>query len=220
MQINIGPINVNLWFLGIFGAAVGAIGLAIGLYQKRRRREYEIAQEYSELVRHRATMWTALHDAYQRFLKARDSAPDKLEDLVRAAGMPPDVGNRGGRDLIKWPEEHAENLQGQQKTLWEFATLVYPARDGRTGEITDHSIVAPAMAIDFHKARGALAHFWNRAGRALAPSYFAKHYQSAAHDLLLLSWFDIALKQWTGDPDEGKVFLFKIAQAVMGDVLD
>lgn len=177
--------------------------------------EYDIRKEYAELTPNRGVMWGPLNEAYGRFRKGTPDTPAALAELLHASGMPPDVGARNGRDLIDWPSEHAAELQGLQKTLWQFVTLVYPPRDGRSGDVTDHTFIDKKDASSFHRARGALAHFWNRAGKRLPVSFFAENYQSAFNDLIVLSWFDVALKQWTHDPDEGKVHLFRIAHAVV-----
>jgi len=209
----VGPITVNLTFLGVATAVVAAVGVWLRYRHTRHKREYEIDQEYSGLKQAREMLWTAVHEAYPRFQSGHTSAPQRLDDLLAIVGMPPDVGERGGRDLLLWPTEHAQTLNHDQRKLWEFVSLVYPPRDGRAGKITDHSIVSTSIAEAFHEARGKLAHFWNRAARDVPVTFLARQYQSALPDLILLSWFDIALKQWTRDPDEGKVFLFKLGHA-------
>jgi hypothetical protein len=157
-------------------------------------------------------MWTAVRETYQRFRANHTTAPNEIEDLIATVKMPPDVGDRKGSDLILWPVEHAGSLNHDQRLL--IVSLVYPPRNDRPGKITDYTFIAAHVAIDFHQARGKLAHFWSRAPRNVDTSHFVRHYQSALPDLVLLSWFDIALKQWTRDPDEGKVFVFKVAHAI------
>ncbi len=210
--------DIGLKGWSIIGPLAVALGAAAWLFIRywftKRKRQHEIAQEYSDLSASRGTMWEIARDTYARFRATRPFAPAELQHLLTAVGMPPDVGNRRGRDLVLWPSEHVADLNHDQRLLFEFASLVYPPRQGRSGEVTDYSFVDPGKAVTFHSARGKLAHFWDRAGRAVSVRFFCKYYQSALDDLILLSWFDIALKQWTGDKDEGKVDMFTIGNAV------
>lgn len=127
--------------------------------------------------------------------------------------MPPDVGDRRGRDLIKWPEEHERRLDAKQRLLWDFCCSVYPARQSREGEVTAHSPFESTRVHEFQEARGHLAHFWDRAARTLSPTYLAREYHSARLDFVLLSWLDIALKQQTHDEGQGKIGLFQVGNA-------
>lgn len=205
----------NWSIIGPLAVALGAAAwLVIRYLFARRKAEHEIAQEYSSMKDARETMWRVLREAYGRFRAMHPSAPVELQHLLTSVGMPPDVGKRTGRDLILWPLEHVPSLTPDERLLWEFVSLVYPPRNGRSGDVTDYSFVEPTHAVSFHSARGKLAHFWSRAGRLVRPQFFVCHYQSALDDLILLSWFDIALKQWTLDKDEGKVAMFKIGNAI------
>ena len=75
----------------------------------------------------------------------------------------------------------------------------------------DHSIICDSLRDDFHKSRNHLARFWDVSGRTVSIRVLAKRYQSAKLDFLILSWFDIALKQWTQDQGEGNQVLYRLA---------
>ena len=94
IDINIGPITINLMFLGIAAGVVAVIGLVIRAFRARRRREHGIAQEYAGLTNNRETMWTAVREAYEQFRSTRQYAPTQIEDLLAIVGPPPDVGDR------------------------------------------------------------------------------------------------------------------------------
>lgn len=197
------------------GAIAAWIGSAVVLLAERRRRQEraaEMAQKYSELAGDRETFWTALRDAYSRYRQSCPHAPEQLESLIRAAGVPHDLAPRKGRDLRQWPAENAGKLGPDQRIIWEFVSIVYPARQGRQGYVSDYSFITLANAKAFHQARGNLARFWNAWVPSLSMKYLFKHYTSACDQLAMLSWLEIALIQWTEDQGEGKVALFMLAQ--------
>ena len=110
-----------------------------------------------------------------------------------------------------WASENARNLGPDQRALWEFCSAVYPPRDGKSGLVTDHSLVNKADAPAFHRARGDLARFWNAWVPAIGLRYMTKRFQSARLQVMILSWLEPALVLWTQDDGEGKTNLFKLA---------
>jgi hypothetical protein len=92
---------------------------------------------------------------------------------------------------------------------------VYPARQGRQGQVSDYSFIASANAKPFHEARGNLARFWNAWVPSMSMRYLRKSYTPARDQLVMLAWLEIALVQWTEDPGEGKVALFKLAKELI-----
>jgi len=213
MNIEFGSIAITLSLSGLFTG----LGLCLKKLRKKHQRKSKFRQEYADIANDaRGSLWRAVQEAYQRFKKqeVEQAVPNDLEKLLSDVGMPPDIGGRKGRDLLDWPKEHSAQLDTKQQLLWKFAQLIYPPRGERIGDVTEHTFISNPMAQDFHKARGKLAHFWDRALMDMSLSYFVKHHRAAVHDLILLSWLDIALKQWTGDPDEGKVNMFKIGNAI------
>lgn len=156
-------------------------------------------------------MWSALHEAYNRWKEPYTSAPSELDALVRTVSLPPDVLSRKGRPLVQWPIENETSLSPDQRLLWNFAKAVYPPRQQRQGNVMDYSIICDSFRDDFHKSRNHLARFWDVSGRTVSIRVLAKRYQSAKLDFLILSWLDIALKQWTQDQGEGNQVLYRLA---------
>ena len=137
------------------GAIASWFGATVALLAERRRRREraaEMDQKYNQLADSREIFWTALREAYSRFRQSHSQAPEHLDDLIRACSVPPDLAPRKGRDLRLWPAENASKLCPDQRMLLAFASLVYPARQGRQGQVSDYSFIAPARAKPFHEA--------------------------------------------------------------------
>ncbi len=197
------------------GAVASWFGATVALFaehRRRRERTAEMNQKYNELAGSREIFWTALRKAYSRFRQSHSQVPEHLDGLIRACSVPPDLAPRKGRDLRLWPAENTSKLVPDQRILWAFASLVYPARQGRQGQVSDYSFIAPARAKPFHEARGNLARFWNAWVPSMSMRYLRKHYTSARDQLVMLAWLEISLVQWTEDQGEGNVALFKLAQ--------
>lgn len=202
-----------MW-IPIAGAVVSWVGAIIVLcaeYRRRQERKVEMNQKYNELAVSREIFWTALREAYARFRQEQTQTPDSVEALIQAAGNPIDQLSRNGRDLRLWPAENTSKLGPDQRLLWNFVSLIYPARQGRQGKVSEFSFIAEESSEAFHKARGDLARFWNAWVPSLKMKYFCQRYKAAREQLILLSWLEIALLQWTQDPGEGKTALFKLA---------
>jgi len=180
----------------------------------RDDRTIEMGQKWSELGVKRELFWTALREAYCNFRNDNPYAPESLDALIGAAGAPPDLYPRGGRDLRLWPNENASKLGTDQRLMWEFVSQVYPSQQGQQGKITDYSSISPQLAIQFHEARGAHAHFWKNWASVVSMRYLCRHYASARLQVVLLCWLEIALVHWTQDAGEGKTPLFRFAQKV------
>jgi len=168
-------------------------------------------QKYNDLASSREIFWTALREAYIRFRQEQTQSPVSLEALIQAVGNPIDLLSRKGRDLRLWPAENTSKLGSDQRLLWNFVSLIYPARQDRQGKISNFSFIAKESSEAFHKARGDLARFWNAWVPSLKMRYLCKRYKAAREQLILLCWLEIALLQWTQEPGEGKTALFKLA---------
>lgn len=205
--------------VSVAGALASWIGAAVVIVQTRRSskvHQAEFRQKYNELADSRETFWTILRESYAGFVVSRPDLPKRLEGLVEAAGLPPDLTGRRGRDLRVWPQENLDQLNADQRALWDFVARVYPPRDDRQGKVTDYSIVEPASTAEsFHKARGDLARFWHAWVPLVGMRFALKHYKSAQGLLILLSWLEIALLQWTRDRGTGKNALFQLSQKIV-----
>ena len=180
----------------------------------RQDRAIEMGQKWSALRGKRELFWTTLRDAYGKFRSMSPRAPESLDALITAAGVPPDLYPRNRRDLRHWPNESASKLGPDQRLMWEFVSQVYPPRQGRDGNVTDYSSIGTGRAVLFHEARGAHAHFWKDWAAVMPMSYLCRHYASARLLVILLCWLETALVQWTQDGSEGKTALFRFAQKV------
>jgi hypothetical protein len=176
------------------------------------RSQERFDEKYTELAKSRETFWTLLRHAYSKFSEDHPNAPQPLEALIRAAGVPPDLFPRDGRDLRLWSAENASTLGPDQRLLWAFASLIYVPRENRSGKVTDYSIIPTPEAESFHNARGDLARFWNTWVLSLTMEYLCERYRAATDQLIMLSWLEIALVQWTQDQGEGKTALFRLVQ--------
>lgn len=185
-------------------------------FRRRTERRVEMDQRYADLAASRDTFWTTLREAYAQFRDSHPQAPENLENLIIAAGLPPDVVPRNGRDLRLWPTEHVHELGPDQRLLWGFSSQVYPSRENRQGRVTDFSLIARPQAEAFHSARGGLARFWHTWVPSMKMKYLCERHTSAKDQLILLTWLEIALTQWTNDGGEGKVPLFRLAKELVG----
>ena len=199
---------VGAWPAAI-AAWLGAIAAWTAERRRRRERLTDMARDYDRLRAGRRLFWTALRGAYSEFWKLHQYSPQELDHLIDAGGMPPDVLSRKGRSLRLWPAENKRRLGPDQRLLCEFAALVYPDRQGRKGDVMDHSIIRDP---DFHEARGGLSNFWWRWVPSVPMRHLRDSYSSALRQLVILSWLEIALVQWTGDEGEGNGPLFRVAQ--------
>jgi hypothetical protein len=172
-------------------------------------------QLYGDLAESREVFWTALREAYVRFKKEHVQAPDELEALVRAAGIPPDLLSRKGRDLRLWPVENVPKLGSDQRLLWQFVALIYPARQGRQGKVSSYSFISSDHTQAFHNARGKLGRFWNASIPTTKIDYLVRKYKSAADQLVMPTSLEIALLQWTNDQGPGKTSLFELAKEMI-----
>ena len=195
----------QMW-ISIAGAVaswVGAIIVLCAEHRRRQERKVEMDQKYNELAVSREVFWTALREAYARFRQEQTQTPDSVEAIGLLF--------RKGRDLRLWPAENISKLGPDQRLIWNFVSKIYPVRQDRQGRISEFSFIAEESSEAFHKARGDLARFWNAWIPSLKMKYLCQRYKAAREQLILLSWLEIALLQWTQDPGEGKIALFKLA---------
>ena len=199
-------------------AAIAAVvAAAAGLLAERRRkidRKAEMDRKHGELAGCREIFWTALREAYDQFRLADIQAPEQLVGLIFSAGLPTDLVPRKEKDLRLWPVEHARGLDPDQRLLWQFVTQIYPPRGTRTGKVTEFSIISQSDAEQFHNARGELARFWNGWVPSMPMRYLRKQYAGHHDQMIILSWLEIALTQWTDQAGEGKTHLFRLAKAI------
>ena len=203
----------------VAGAIAAWAAVAVMLFAEFRRRterRVEMDQKYADLAASRETFWTALREAYARFHDSHPQAPEKLENLINAAGLPSDLVPRDGRDLFLWPTEHAHELGPDQRLLWGFSSQIYPPRENRQGRVTDFSLIARDQSETFHNARGDLARFWHTWVPSMKMNYLRERHASAKDQVILLTWLELALIQWTKDAGEGKMPLFRFAKELVG----
>lgn len=198
-------------------AASGAIATWITLVRGYRvtaiERQIRMQQEYDALFHSREIFWTNLRAFYKTFRAKNKHAPMDVASLIRAVGPPPGVW-LGLRSIRLWPDRCADALNQDQRTLWMFASSVYPRRETRQGEVWRWNVLSssrPARAKAFHSARGELAKFWNRWAMVIPRRRLRQGYLSASDLWCILAWLEIALVQWTDDRGPGKVWLFRLA---------
>jgi hypothetical protein len=201
--------------ISFLGAVASWLAFTVSLWQRRKADRLAVEREYAQLAVARETFWAALRGAYTRFREQHVGIPENLDALVSASGTPPNLPLPSGRHLRTWATENERNLGPDQRVIWEFASAVYPARNGRGGTVTDYSIVDLATAVAFHQARGDLARFWNAWVPAIGLSWMTKRYHAARLQTMMLSWLECALVLWTQDDGEGKKNLFEIAVKLM-----
>lgn len=198
--------------VSVAGAIAAWIAFIFQRLKTRQDRAIEMGRKWSDLAKERGVFWSELRKAYDKFRSENPHAPESLDELIDAAGLPPDLFPRNGRDLFHWPSESASKLGPDKRLMWIFVSQVYPPRDNRDGEVTDYSSVDFTSAVHFHRARGAHAHFWKNWAAVFSTSYLCRHYTSARRLVAVLCWLELALVQWTQDPGEGKTILFRFAQ--------
>ncbi len=207
--------STSIWWIpaaiSLFGALASWTAFAVSVRQRRRADRLAVDREYAQLASARETFWTALRNAYGRFRESRRDLPKDLDALISAAGTPPNLPRPSGRQLRTWANENARNLGLDQRALWKFCQAVYPPRDGKSGLVTDYTLVERARAVAFHQARGDLARFWNAWVPAIGLRYMAKRFHSARLQVMVLSWLEAALVLWTQDDGQGKSNLFELA---------
>lgn len=203
--------------ISLLGAGASWVSFIVSLRQRRTADRLAVEREYAQLGDARERFWTSLREAYGRFRRAQPSLPGDLDALIGAAGVPPGLPRPSGRHLRTWASENKRSFGPDQRALWNFSCAVYPARDGRSGLVTDHSSVDSATAVAFHQARGDLARFWNAWLPAIGLSWTAKRFQEARLQIIMLSWLESSLIRWTQDDGEGKKNLFRLAMRISCD---
>ena len=158
-------------------------------------------------------MAEAVVQEYIRRAEKSSAGYKSLEDLIGAVGKPPDLYPRKGRDLRLWLIENVPTLNADQRIMWEFVSQIYPPYQ-KQGKVSDHSSIQKERAEAFHKARGALAHFWQDWIPAVGLCVVTKNYTSEKNQVVLLSWLEIALLQWTQVGGEGKNSLFEFVHKI------
>ena len=197
--------------VSIVGALASWTAFAVSLRQRRKADRLAVAREYASIASARDSFWTSLRTAYASFRAERKDLPENLEILISGSGTPPNVPRPSGTHLRMWAIENERRLEPDQRALWEFCSTIYPPRNGKSGPVTDHSLVDKASAVSFHQARGDLARFWNDWVPAIGLSHMAMRFHSARLQVMILSWLECALILWTQDDGEGKKNLFRLA---------
>ena len=175
-----------------------------------RKRALEMDVEYDELADSREVFWGTLHPAYGRFRESNPEAPEQLEDLILADGLPPGFEPRKIANMTQWLKENADDLD--QNILWKFSSSIYPDRQNS---------IEPTYAESFHQARRRLALFWNKWVPLNEWLYFLvyfrpmqylwKHYASADNQLIMLTWLELALIRRVADHGRKDMAIFRIA---------
>ncbi|WP_254509538.1 helix-turn-helix domain-containing protein [Anatilimnocola floriformis] len=160
-----------------------------------------------------ATFHTQAYRQYRVFQRG-SSGPQDLLELLNRAGMPLNVA-QGTVELIDWPTEHVSQLTAPQKTLWKFVTGIYPARKPYLdGQVWDYSSIKPAKDAEaFHWARRKIAKHWDKWFPIVGWSVIGERFMTHRDEVLLITWLELALVQWTREPGMHKQGLFTLAQA-------
>ena len=204
-------------------AAWAAVGVVLWTNKKERRERvanrlqtniFNLRTDYQKLGRSVQTFWRVIGEVYPRFHQDDDESPKRIEELVKSAGLPPNSEPREGIALKDWPKENLKLLTKEQRLLWDFVSFVYPKKNGKQGNVTDHMPMSSEIAEDFHWARRDLAQTWDRWVPLINMEYLCKNFKANDHQVVLLVWLEIALLQWTEDVAPGKIHLYDFAKAL------
>lgn len=183
--------------------------------QMQHLKEQEMTTEDQGLFDHFARFWNMASEYFVKSFKARSGpdCPATLQGLVEATGAPPGAMTPG-TDLITWPARDGLRLKQDQRRVWQFVTEIYPSRSPQMiGDVWTHSAIKPEdKAQEFHASRRQLAGFFEKWPAIVGRRFIKTRFGSRLDYVLLLSWWELALVQWTQQSGRGKQNLFGLAE--------
>ena len=200
--------NVAQWA----SAIATAFGLGFTVFALFRRhhdqRSLEFDRGYRDRRKYLKDFWPTANNEWQKFRQLHGDLPEQIGTFVAQVGPPsrPAVAR-------EWPSREGRNLSPHQQLIWDFATLLCPAKRPGFGEhIWNHSsIQPPETARLFYEARGELAWFWNTEALSVKDRHLRLHHYDDRELLILLCWLELAATQWTQATGPGKLRLFIVA---------
>jgi len=209
------PLTMGTWAQWASAAATTA-GFVLGILALVRHyyveRVLEFDRRYKQHRDYIGTLWRCARNQYVEFRKQHTELPEELDQLIRRAGVPPNLPPVT-RDIRDWRHANASKLTSLQQKMLAFASCIYPERKGQGGDWSDHSAITDKTAAEaFHKARGELAWFWDTEAWPVWRRHLRQHHADGRDLLILISWLEIALHEWTDTRGLGKVRLFKVLQ--------
>lgn len=174
----------------------------------------QIMDDDAKLGRQYADFYRVSHTQYREFAKNKSNCPLTVDDLIRAAGAPPNVAN-GNVELFHWPRAMQTQLTEDQRHIWQFVSGIYPARQAdMVGEVWFYSSIHPRPTAEvFHWSRRDLAKHWDKWFPVIGWDFVSERFMTRREIVLLLSWLELALAQWTRMPGMHKQGLHTLAQA-------
>jgi len=132
--------------------------------------------------------------------------PESLEKAIDNAGFPPGFNPDEVTNLFYY----VKNLEPMWSdiALWQFMIFLYPK-----DEDVKKSDLINSRPIDYvYDCRSQLAYFWNDWSYQLED--IGRHVQANPRELVILTWFELALIRQVGDTAAraGKVNLFRFAK--------
>jgi len=218
--MNWDPQTMGTWAQWTSAAATAA-GFGLGIWRLVRHyyveRVLEFDRRYKQHRDYIGTFWRSARNQYAEFRKKDGDLPEELDQLIRHAGVPPNLPPVT-TDIRNWRHANGSKLTSLQQKLLAFASSIYPERRGQRGDVWENSCITDrATAEAFHKARGELAWFWDTEAWAVGRRHLRQHHPDGRDLLTLISWLEIALHEWTDTRGLGKVRLFKVLQKTWKD---
>ena len=190
---------------------------------QRTRNELEFRDTFDFTMSARQTFWETLRRAYEQWKPDHPDAPTMIEELIDLAppaqGLPLDPSDH----LKVWAAKEPNSWEGFARLLWEFASEIYPAREPETSTLPDSQVLSSDDFQPFHEARGKLAKFFNRLGKAALDSQDVS--VGVVDEILVthvrlckvLSYLEGNFVLRTTDDGPGKSWLFKLQHWTSND---
>ncbi len=156
--------------------------------------------------------WKGVLGAWREFRTDRGDLPSDVQDLLRSAGPPPRV-QEGTEPLDYLPH----GASPHQLALWDFAMRIYPPPTrGNSDQLFDATLIPESSIPGFFDARSAWGGFWDKWSNRLSPKQIAETqaYKDQATLIFLLTYLDIAHRQWTGEREKGKGRMYVLANVM------
>jgi hypothetical protein len=177
----------------------------------------QMREEHDALDTARYTFWETLNNFYALSFKGKSGYVDNLGTLVDIAEPPRGLPLPPGEESQDYPVKYRRLLAGSDSLLYDLCSQVYPPKDSARNLEDCSALPKPAFS-DFHKARGALARFWNKWGQSayeggeIGLDTIVRSFPEHFRLLKLLSYLEICLEQWTQDRGVGKQWLFRLTR--------